>query len=353
MQKYILSIFLLTIFTYNIDTAKASILDNTFIKIKSIFGVEKIFAADIKVDTNQDFALKVNYKTLSVLDDKDASNTNVASYNVNKYSDNKEDIFLEAEVGPMRTSTDEELIDGDNIQVYEVKKGDTLSQIAKIYNVSKNTIAWANDIKDGKAKEGDILVILPISGVKHTIKKGDTLKTLAKKYNADISDISEFNNIKEDSVLSLGGDIIIPDGKMSFDAPAIAKKTETKKQTKKIYASAGAGYFVRPIIGGIRTQGIHGQNAVDIASPVGTPILAAAGGSVLVAKSSGYNGGYGKLIIISHGNGTQTVYAHMNNVYVSNGQTVSAGEQIGESGNSGKSTGPHLHFEIRGAENPF
>ena len=127
----------------------------------------------------------------------------------------------------------------------------------------------------------------------------------------------------------------------------------TKKKTKRIYASAGIGYFVRPIIGGIKTQGIHGQNAVDIGAPVGTPILASAGGTILVGKNSGYNGGYGRMIIVSHPNGTQTVYGHMNSVYVNAGQTVSQGEQIGESGNSGKSTGPHLHFEVRGAENPF
>jgi murein DD-endopeptidase MepM/ murein hydrolase activator NlpD len=253
----------------------------------------------------------------------------------------------------MRVSTDEELINNDNIQVYEVKDGDTLSSIAKTYNVSKNTIAWANEIKDGKAKIGDILIILPVSGVKHTIKKGDTIKSLTKKYGVDSIEILDFNNIKELDTLTVGEDIIIPDGRLDFDAPAPVKKTDTKKRTKKIYASAGNGYFVRPIIGGIRTQGIHGQNAVDIGAPVGTPLLAAAAGTVLVAKGSGYNGGYGKMVIISHSNGTQTVYGHMNNVYVATGQSLSQGEQIGESGNSGKSTGPHLHFEVRGAENPF
>jgi LysM repeat protein len=356
MRKYIFSIFLLTIYINNINTANAGVLDTAFFKIRGIFGSSSKTELAIGADSNQDFALKANYKNSNIYAAKDASNTDTARYataNTNKNTNNEVDYFLEAEVGPMRTSTDDELVDSENIQVYEVKKGDTLAGIAKIYNVSKNTVAWANDIKDGKPKEGSILVILPISGIKHTVKKGDSIKTLAKKYNAEVSDILEFNNINADSTLTLGEDVIIPDGKMNFDAPASTKKMETKKKTKRIYASAGAGYFVRPIVGGIRTQGIHGHNGVDIAAPIGTPLLAAANGTVLVAKGEGYNGGYGRMVIISHSNGTQTVYGHMNSVYVSNGQNVTQGEQIGESGNSGKSTGPHLHFEVRGAENPF
>lgn len=357
MRKYIFSIFLFTIYFNSINTAEANIFNNTLFKLKEVFGVQNKESIKISSIPDQDMVLKANYRTfISNKNNDDVISNNstdtLSSYSISKkqMSANSEEIFLEAEVGPMRTSTEDELIDSENIQVYEVKKSDTLSSIAKIYGVSKNTIAWANDIKDGKAKEGEILLILPISGIKHTVKKGDSIKSLAKKYSADNIDILEFNNIKEDALLVVGEDIIIPDGKMNFDAPVV-KKPATKK--KKIYASTAAGYFVRPIIGGVRTQGIHGKNGVDIAAPVGTALLASAGGSVLVAKNSGYNGGYGKMIIITHDNGTQTLYAHMNNVYVNSGQTVSQGEVIGELGNSGKSTGPHVHFEIRGAENPF
>ena len=367
MRKYIFSIFLLTIYFNNVNTAEAGILDDTLFKIKGLFSSSSKDNQNKGLEASQEFALKANYRNSNTALAQSNTlqsvpttsnlipNTTASSLTIKKQSSttSNDEIFLEAEVGPMRTSTEEELIDSENIQVYEVKSGDTLSSIAKIYNVSKNTIAWANDIKNGKAKEGDILLILPISGIKHTVKKGDSIKSLAKKYSAENIDILEFNNIKEDTLLVVGEDIIIPDGKMNFDAPTSAKKMETKKKTKRIYASAGIGYFVRPIIGGIKTQGIHGQNAVDIGAPVGTPILASAGGTILVGKNSGYNGGYGRMIIVSHPNGTQTVYGHMNSVYVNAGQTVSQGEQIGESGNSGKSTGPHLHFEVRGAENPF
>lgn len=265
---------------------------------------------------------------------------------------NLEDGALASAVGPLRTSTDEEL-KNEFIQVYEVKNGDTVADVAKLFDVSKNTITWANDIKDNKLKPGDILIILPVNGVKHTVKKGDTLADLAKKYKADKQDIVEFNSIKNEE-LSIGDEIIIPDGSMFFDAPVKkdSPKTTTPKKPK-IYASSGAGYFTRPVIGGIKTQGIHGHNGVDIGIPVGSALLAAADGVVQVAKQGGYNGGYGSMIIISHPNGTQTVYGHLTDVYVSTGQTVSKGEQIGTTGNSGRSSGPHLHFEVRGASNPF
>jgi murein DD-endopeptidase MepM/ murein hydrolase activator NlpD len=114
-----------------------------------------------------------------------------------------------------------------------------------------------------------------------------------------------------------------------------------------------SGYFIHPLPGSVRTQGIHGYNAVDFGAPVGTPILASAGGSVLVSRVGGWNGGYGNYVVIDHPNGTQTLYAHNSKNTVWQGQTVVAGQVIGYVGNTGRSTGPHLHFEIRGAKNPF
>jgi murein DD-endopeptidase MepM/ murein hydrolase activator NlpD len=176
---------------------------------------------------------------------------------------------------------------------------------------------------------------------------------LKKVIQSSREDIIEFNNLKINETLVVGEDIIIPDGEMFFDAPVKPKTIAAANKPKKIFPSSGVGYFTRPILGGVKTQGLHGKNAVDIGAPIGTPILAAADGVVQIAKNSGYNGGYGRMIIIAHSNGSQTVYAHLSNVFVSNGQTVTKGESIGASGNSGRSTGPHLHFEVRGAENPF
>jgi murein DD-endopeptidase MepM/ murein hydrolase activator NlpD len=98
---------------------------------------------------------------------------------------------------------------------------------------------------------------------------------------------------------------------------------------------------------------MHGQNATDLANKLGSPVLASAEGVVRVAKSGSYNFGYGNYIIISHPNGTETLYAHNQTLLVSPGQTVSKGQQIATIGSTGNSTGPHVHFEIRGAYNPF
>ena len=110
---------------------------------------------------------------------------------------------------------------------------------------------------------------------------------------------------------------------------------------------------MRPVVGGIKTQGIHGHNGVDLASYYGADIYASADGQVIVAKSEGWNGGYGLYIVVKHNNGTQTLYSHLSAVLVSSGQSVEQGQVIGKMGSSGDSTGTHLHFEIRGARNSF
>ncbi len=103
----------------------------------------------------------------------------------------------------------------------------------------------------------------------------------------------------------------------------------------------------------MRTQGIHGYNGVDLGASVGAPVRAAAGGTVMLSRSGGYNGGYGNYIVIKHPNGSQTLYAHLSSNAVAAGQVVTQGQTIGAVGNTGRSTGPHLHFEVRGGKNPF
>ncbi len=117
--------------------------------------------------------------------------------------------------------------------------------------------------------------------------------------------------------------------------------------------TVASGYYLRPISGGAKSQGIHGHNGVDLAASFGTPIVAAAGGKVILSRIGGYNGGYGTYVVISHTNGTQTLYAHMNANNVTVGQNVERGQVIGSIGMTGKTSGPHIHFEIRGARNPF
>jgi len=233
------------------------------------------------------------------------------------------------------------------ISVYVVRKGDTLSEIAEMFGVSTNTIVWANDIKRGVIKEGQELVILPISGVRHVVKKGDTLKSLATKYKADLGDILSYNGLSADAKINAGDIVIIPDGVISATQTSLARTSGS--QTYPAYS----GFYLRPIVGGRKTQGIHGNNGIDLAAPTGTSILASADGKIIVSRAGGYNGGYGIYVVISHANGTQTLYAHMSKNNVSVGQNVIQGQVIGAVGSTGKSTGPHLHFEVRGAKNPF
>ena len=256
-----------------------------------------------------------------------------------------DEMALESNGGDSEVFVDPGKSGTGQISVYIVRKGDTLGEIAEMFGVSKNTIIWANDIKRGVIKEGQELVILPISGVRHVVKSGDTLKSLSTKYKAGLEDILSYNSLSSDSKLKAGDVIIIPDGVISI----VSSVASAGNKNYPIYA----GYYMRPIAGGKKSQGIHGHNGVDLASPVGTTIVAAADGKVIISRTGGYNGGYGTYVVISHANGTQTVYGHMNKNNVSVGQQVTQGQIIGTIGMTGKTTGPHIHFEIRGAKNPF
>lgn len=238
----------------------------------------------------------------------------------------------------------------DQISTYVVHKGDTLSQIAEMFDVTVNTIKWGNNLPSNTLKEGQTLVILPISGIKYTVVKGDTVASIAKKYKGDADEIMAYNNLQKNGSLTTGSEIIIPDGEVLTPAYSGSNVSSGGSSSGlKEYV----GYYMRPIVGGKKTQGIHGYNGVDLAAPVGTPILAAAEGQVIIARAGGWNGGYGNYIVVRHPNGTQTLYAHASRINVSAGDTVNQGDVIGAVGSTGKSTGSHVHFEIRGARNPF
>ena len=229
-----------------------------------------------------------------------------------------------------------------------------------MFGVSVNTIIWANNL--GSARDvhpGDTLIILPISGIKHTVTKKDTLESIAKKYSADAGEIAQFNGLDATAPLAVGSTIIIPGAEVAPpEAVPTPKKSSSPKKIREPYlggsGAAQPGYYGDPVPGGIITQGIHGWNAVDIGAARGTPIHAAAAGIVIIARNNGaWNGGYGNYVVITHGNDTQTLYAHMTHPAVSPGQTVEKGQIIGYVGMTGMTTGPHVHFEVRGAANPF
>lgn len=247
----------------------------------------------------------------------------------------------------------------DRISLYVVRPGDTLSEIADMFGVSVNTIKWANNLNSATdVHPGDTLVILPVSGVKRTVAKGDTLKSIAKKYHGDSTEIAQFNGLDPDAPLAVGSTIIIPGGDFAPTAPAARPGVKNPSIGPEPYrggsGSAQPGYYINPVPGAIITQGLHGWNGIDLGAPRGTPVYAAAGGTIIISRSNGaWNGGYGNYVVITHDNGTQTLYSHMRSSIVSVGQLVNAGQLIGYVGSTGESTGPHLHFEVRGAANPF
>lgn len=261
---------------------------------------------------------------------------------------------------------DEDVVvpDRDIISTYIVQSGDSISEIADMFSVSPNTIRWANNIAPKESiKVGQKLVILPITGVRHKVVKGDTLSSVAKKYKSDADDIASYNGLESGEKLIVDEYIIIPNGEMNIPSEQIKKKTSSSPKPSSVDPNSpkitvSGSYYSKPVVNGILTQGYHDHyNALDISLPrakaMGAPILAAASGSVIVAKPSGYNGGYGHMVIIQHDNGTQTLYAHLSNVSVSVGDQINRGEVLGGMGNTGRSTGPHLHFEVRGAKTPM
>lgn len=269
-------------------------------------------------------------------------------------------VALLSHAGPEGTIAD--IVDApssNQISIYVVRSGDTLGRIAKMYEVSTNTILWANDLKSAKdIYPGDTLVILPVSGVEHVVAKGETLAGIVKKYRGDMQNVLDYNNLKAGAALAVGDTIIIPNGidvsAPSYSGSASSGKLGSREPLLPGYGGpAIPGYFIRPINGGVKTQGLHGYNAVDLGTPRGTLVMAAAEGTVIVSRPSGYNGGYGQYVVVNHPNGTQTVYAHLSKTLVTPGTYVVQGQVIALSGNSGRSTGSHLHFEVRGAANLF
>lgn len=258
------------------------------------------------------------------------------------------DVSLGDEVIELNDENDADIVE------YEVAAGDNLSSIAGKFNITVDTILWANDLNSKSSiKVGQKLVILPVSGISYKVKSGDTVSGLASKFNVTERDIVDFNKTNNNKLV-IGESIIIPGGKVSVSSRVVTTNTGSTKSvgTKN---TANTGSMAKPIGGGaIKTQGIHGHNGVDFGAPIGTVVFAALDGVVTLTRGGdAWNGGYGNYIVIKHSNGIQTLYAHLSSIGIDQGETVSRGQSIGRSGNSGQSTGPHLHFEVRGARNPF
>lgn len=235
----------------------------------------------------------------------------------------------------------------DKIVDYRVVSGDTLASIGKKFGISVDTIKWANNIKGDIIKPDQILKIPPITGVVHKVASGDSIYTIAKKYNATAQNIVNFifNEFTDQDTfgLQVGQLVYVPDGVIEEEKP---KYIAMAPQYAQVQAGVrGTSNFIWPTNGLITQYPTWYHMALDIANNAAPAVLASDTGTVTFAGCQQY--GYGCHIIIDHANGFQTLYGHLSVISVSAGQAVNQGQQIGNMGSTGRSTGIHLHFEVR------
>ena len=256
------------------------------------------------------------------------------------------------------------------VDVYIVKNGDTLSLIAQKYNISIDTVKWANNLTSDLVKPGQELDIPPADGVLVKISKNETLSSIATKYNGNEQAIADYNWLDYPFTLIEGQKLFIPDGRM----PTIAPPRRTIASAPRTYTSGSfsggssnapvdpnVGRFLGwPVAGGSarisqyfkgsihRGIDIADRNLPNIIAPAtGTVIFAGCAGTCPPLGSTWGGSGYAWSIQVDHGNGYTTWYAHLKSIYVRSGESVSRGQAIGQMGSTGRSTGPHLHFELR------
>ncbi|MFH0820399.1 MAG: M23 family metallopeptidase [Candidatus Peregrinibacteria bacterium] len=233
-----------------------------------------------------------------------------------------------------------------DVFAYTVEPGDTLSSVAERFGLNKETVMWENNLwNSNQIRTGMTLKILPVNGVSHMVKKGETVASIAKKYKIETEAIVKQNQL-EDPTLVADMLLIVPGAKKAIPVPTFAAAAPSLPPPSQLIAIVGK--LLYPVGRDARlTQGFGRRHyGLDLASHSAGPIYAAAAGKVITVKN-GYNGGYGNFIVIDHGNGMQTLYGHNAKLYVSEGQYVEQGQTISWMGSTGRSTGTHLHFEVR------
>jgi murein DD-endopeptidase MepM/ murein hydrolase activator NlpD len=234
------------------------------------------------------------------------------------------------------------------VVTYTVQTNDNIYAIAKGFGLDPQTVLWANPSVEKSPdllSVGQDLVIPPVDGVYYTIQAGDTVENLAKTYQTTVEEITGFvsNKLEEPPyVLTAGEKLMLPGGKKKIVPSNYYPLTRVYRTPAD--ALKGTGRFAWPTHGTL-TQGYwSGHLGIDIGHVTGTPIVAADAGYVVLAGRDTW--GYGNQVLIDHGNGFLTRYAHLHRIHVKAGAEVKKGQQIGTMGSTGRSTGPHLHFEV-------
>ncbi len=239
---------------------------------------------------------------------------------------------------------------------YTVQPQDTPIGIAEKFGINSETILGGNAYLSEEASSmqvGANLIILPIDGVLHDVVEGEALEGLSELYGIVVEEIIAYvpNNLEFPYRLYPGTQIMVPGAVREvfvWSAPSLPTRPSTSDSTGSGIAPRvqGTGTFVWPVTSRRITQQFwYGHTAIDIAASEGSTIIAADTGTVTWAGWNVY--GYGNLVVINHGNGYETYYGHLSNIGVVPGQVVNQGQYIAASGNTGRSSGPHLHFEIR------
>lgn len=226
---------------------------------------------------------------------------------------------------------------------YRVKNGDTLWSVSQRYGVEYDLVAAMNGLAPDAALYSGQRIYLPRDPeMSYTIQPGDTLWDIANKYRTNADMLLSYNNIDRPERIQIGQEIKIPINNPEETPRVVAVAAVSKEKSR------GANLFSWPLLGvitsnyGPRKSGYH--HGLDIAESTGTPIKAAKSGKVIF---SGWRSVYGYAVIIDHGNDTQTLYGHASKLLVKKGQYVYKGQIIAKVGNTGRTTGPHLHFEVR------
>jgi murein DD-endopeptidase MepM/ murein hydrolase activator NlpD len=245
-------------------------------------------------------------------------------------------IFDDASI--LESSIPLDLLETFSWKDYTIQRGDSISKIAASASVSMDAVIALNGMSNAKhIREGAVIRIPNMDGIPYTVQKGDNLSKISAKFEVPLEAILDANDL-ESEVISVGASLFIPGAKMA--------REDLKRALGELFLypingrlTSTFGWRTDPVNGVVRRN----HAAIDLAAPTGTPIKASADGTI---SAAGMNATYGKYVIIQHGNGYSTMYAHMNKIYLNNGTKVLQGTAIGEVGNTGYSTGPHLHFGV-------
>ena len=223
------------------------------------------------------------------------------------------------------------------ISLYTVKKGDSLSAIAHVFGLNIDTIISFNNIKHARDLLAGSRIEIPNSdGLKYRVKRGDSLEKIARRFSISLWNLVKWNNLESD-LIRMGQELFIPDARLrTNELNLVLGKLFTWPTSGRL--TSGFGYRDNPLTG---KKQFH--TGIDLANKVGTTVKAAMSGEVALVGVAPL---WGKYIILRHPDGFQTLYAHLSKITAAKGGRIKQGEKIGEMGNTGFSTGCHLHFTI-------